>query len=112
MGLGYGRFYLIFVCLFGFHAWAQENCEFKSANKKGGHYLFSTYYEDDLQTAREGVCQILHLGQIYERRVFVKGHLVEETLNTCEGKPRVRSKFSLWDSDTLLIASRRRDQSK
>ncbi len=82
---------------------AQDNCVFKPTNKKGGHYLFSTYYEDDLKTPRDGVCQIMHLGKIYERRVFVKGRLVEETLNTFEGNPRVRSKFSLWDNDSLLI---------
>ena len=82
---------------------AQDNCEFKPTNKKGGHYLFSTFYEDDLQTPRDGVCQIIHLGKIYERRVFVKGRLVEETLNTFEGNSRVRSKFSLWDGDSLLI---------
>jgi antitoxin component YwqK of YwqJK toxin-antitoxin module len=82
---------------------AQEFCEFKPTNKKGGHYLFSTFYLDDLQTPREGVCQTLHMGKIYERRVFVKGHLVEETCNTLEGNPRVLSKFSLWDGDSLLI---------
>lgn len=82
---------------------AQETCEFKPTNKKGGHYLFSTFYLDDLQTPREGVCQTLHMGKIYERRVFVKGHLVEETCNTLEGNPRVLSKFSLWDGDSLLI---------
>jgi len=82
---------------------AQDNCEFKPTNKKGGHYLFSTFYLDDLQTPREGVCQTLHMGKIYERRVFVKGRLVEETCNTLEGKPRVLSKFSLWDDDSLLI---------
>ena len=82
---------------------AQDNCEFKPQNKKGGHYLFSTYYEDDLKTPREGVCQILHMGKIYERRVFVKGRLTEETLNTFEGKPRVRSQFSLWDGDSILV---------
>ena len=84
-------------------AFTQDNCEFKPQNKKGGHYLFSTYYEDDLKTPREGVCQILHLGKIYERRTFVKGRLTEETLNTFEGNPRVRSKFSIWDNDSILI---------
>lgn len=82
---------------------AQDNCEFKPQNKKGGHYLFSTYYEDDLKTPRQGVCQILNLGKIYERRTFVKGRLTEETLNTFEGNPRVRSKFSIWDNDSILI---------
>ena len=85
---------------------AQDNCEFKPQNKKGGHYLFSTFYLDDLKTPREGVCQTLHMGKIYERRVFVKGHLVEEICNTLEGNPRVQSKFSLWDDDSLLIDQR------
>jgi antitoxin component YwqK of YwqJK toxin-antitoxin module len=85
---------------------AQDNCEFKPQNKKGGHYLFSTFYLDDLKTPREGVCQTLHMGKIYERRVFVKGHLVEETCNTLEGNPRVQSKFSLWGDDSLLIDQR------
>lgn len=84
-------------------AFTQDNCEFKPQNKKGGHYLFSTFFEDDLKTPREGVCQILHLGKIYERRTFVKGRLTEETLNTFEGNPRVRSKFSIWDNDSILI---------
>ncbi|MDP4868132.1 MAG: hypothetical protein NWR10_04405 [Crocinitomicaceae bacterium] len=95
-------FFFFFSVIFA-QAFAQDNCEFKPTNKKGGHYLFSTFYEDDLQTPREGVCQIMHLGKIYERRVFVKGRLVEETINTFEGNPRVRSKFSLWDNDSILI---------
>ena len=96
-------FPLVLICSLCFYSWAQESCEFKPTNKKGGHYLFSTFYEDDLQTPREGVCQITHLNQVYERRVFVNGRLIEETLNTFDGKPRVRSNFSLWDEDSILI---------
>lgn len=95
---------LFFTSMFlSLAASAQEPCEFKPQNKKGGHYLFSTFYLDDLKTPREGVCQTLHMGKIYERRVFVKGRLVEETCNSLEGKPRVQSKFTLWDGDSLLI---------
>jgi antitoxin component YwqK of YwqJK toxin-antitoxin module len=98
---------LFFTSIFlALAARAQESCDFKPQNKKGGHYLFSTFYLDDLKTPREGVCQTLHMGKIYERRVFVKGHLVEETCNTLEGNPRVQSKFSLWDDDSLLIDQR------
>jgi antitoxin component YwqK of YwqJK toxin-antitoxin module len=93
-------FCLLFIASF---LRAQAYCEFKPTNKKGGHYLFSTFYLDDLKTPREGVCETLHMGKIYERRVFVKGHLVEETCNTLEGNPRVQSKFTLWDGDSLLI---------
>jgi len=98
---------LFFTSIFlALSARAQENCDFKPQNKKGGHYLFSTFYLDDLKTPREGVCQTLHMGKIFERRVFIKGHLVEETCNTLEGNPRVQSKFSLWDDDSLLIDQR------
>ena len=103
MGLYLNRFILLFFLFKVLNTWAQDNCNFEPTNKKGGHYLFSTFYEGDLKTPREGVCQVIHLGKIYERRVFVKGRLVEETLNTFEGNPRVRSKFSLWDSDSFLI---------
>ena len=103
MGLYLNRLILLFFLFKVLNTWAQDNCNFEPTNKKGGHYLFSTFYEGDLKTPREGVCQIIHLGKIYERRVFVKGRLVEETLNTFEGNPRVRSKFSLWDSDSFLI---------
>lgn len=103
MGLYLNRLILLFFLFKVLNTWTQDNCNFEPTNKKGGHYLFSTFYEGDLKTPREGVCQIIHLGKIYERRVFVKGRLVEETLNTFEGNPRVRSKFSLWDSDSFLI---------
>ena len=99
----FNRLLLFFVLIITLSLSAQENCEFKPQNKKGGHYLFSTFYHDDMQTPLDGVCQTLHLGQIYERRVFVKGRLIEETCNSLDGKPRVWSKFNLWDDDSLLI---------
>ncbi|MFM8596819.1 MAG: toxin-antitoxin system YwqK family antitoxin, partial [Flavobacteriales bacterium] len=103
MGNSYKLIFLVFLFLKGTPLFAQDNCEFKSQNKKGGHYLFSTYYEDDLKTPREGVCQILNQSKIYERRTFVSGRLTEETLNSFEGNPRVRTTFSSWDNDSILI---------
>jgi len=41
---------LIFFLLWTLRLSAQETCEFKPTNKKGGHYLFSTFFLDDLQT--------------------------------------------------------------
>jgi len=58
-----------------------QNCNFNYYNKKGGHYLFSTFYQDDMRTPRDGVCEISENGKIYEKRVFKKGLLVEEELN-------------------------------
>ncbi|MFM7667817.1 MAG: toxin-antitoxin system YwqK family antitoxin [Bacteroidota bacterium] len=58
-----------------------QHCNFNYYNKKGGHYLFSTYYKEDMRIPRDGVCEIIENGKIYEKRVFKKGLLVEEELN-------------------------------
>lgn len=58
-----------------------QRCNFTYYNKKGGHYLFSTYFQDDMRTTRDGVCEMSENGKIYERRVFKNGLLVEEELN-------------------------------
>lgn len=58
-----------------------QDCKFSYYNKKGGHYLFSTYFQDDMRTTRDGVCEMSENGKIYERRVFKNGLLVEEELN-------------------------------
>ncbi len=95
---------LLYLIFFSISVFAQDNCDFNPQYKKGGLYLFSTFFEDPyLHKVREGVCQTLHLGKVYERRGFVKGRLTEETINTFEGKPRVRSQFSLWDGDSILV---------
>jgi antitoxin component YwqK of YwqJK toxin-antitoxin module len=75
-----------------------QRCNFHYYNKKGGHYLFSTYYEDDMRTTRDGVCEISENGKIYEKRVFKKGLLFEEELNFFNQyqseKKRVRTKMN------------------
>ena len=58
-----------------------QDCKFSYYNKKGGHYLFSTYFQDDIRTTRDGVCEMSENGKIYEKRVFKNGLLVEEELN-------------------------------
>jgi antitoxin component YwqK of YwqJK toxin-antitoxin module len=69
-------FWLLFPLLhFG------QRCNFTYYNKKGGHYLFSTYFQDDMRTTRDGVCEMSENGKIYEKRVFKNGLLVEEELN-------------------------------
>jgi len=72
---------LSIVCLlFVSNVFTQERCEFKYYNKKGGHYLFSTFFADNLQTPLDGICQTISNGKIYEKRVFSKGRLMEEQL--------------------------------
>jgi antitoxin component YwqK of YwqJK toxin-antitoxin module len=83
--------FLLFIVSFSI-AHAQE-CTFDYYNKKGGHYLFSTYYNND-QSIREGVCERTDGTQVYEKRVFQKGHIISEELNHyTDGKftPRTRT---------------------
>jgi antitoxin component YwqK of YwqJK toxin-antitoxin module len=71
---------ILFWLLFPLLHFAQR-CNFTYYNKKGGHYLFSTYFQDDMRTTRDGVCEMSENGKIYEKRVFKNGLLVEEELN-------------------------------
>ena len=83
--------FLLFIVSFSIaHA---QDCTFDYYNKKGGHYLFSTYYNND-QSIREGVCERTDGTQVYEKRVFQKGHIISEELNHYnDGKftPRTRT---------------------
>ena len=81
---------------------AQERCEFKHHNKTGGHYLFSTYFEDDLKTKKEGVCQTLSNGRIYEKRVFKNGKIQEEILNYYDFRPRIKTVFYNRKKDSII----------
>jgi hypothetical protein len=70
-----------------------QDCTFDYYNKKGGHYLFSTYYNND-QSIREGVCERTDGTQVYEKRVFQNGYIISEELNHYnDGKftPRTRT---------------------
>ena len=82
---------------------AQENCTFSSQNKKGGHYLFSTFYSDYAETPMEGVCQQLdQKGKIYERRVFVVGRMKEEILYYYEGGLRSEFRITQLPGDSVI----------
>ena len=96
-------FFIFFSTILQFKS--QERCEFKYQQKIGGHYLFSTYFEDDLSTKKEGVCQTLSNGKIYEKRVFKNGKLQEEILNYYDFKPRVKTIFFNGKKDSLICES-------
>ena len=89
---------VIFICLLFPLVHFSQRCNFTYYNKKGGHYLFSTFYQDDMRTPRDGVCEISENGKIYEKRVFKNGLLVEEELNFFNQyqseKKRVRTKMN------------------
>lgn len=88
---------ILFWLLFPLLHFAQR-CNFTYYNKKGGHYLFSTYFQDDMRTTRDGVCEMSENGKIYEKRVFKNGLLVEEELNFFNQyqseKKRIRTKMN------------------
>ena len=74
-----------------------QDCNFDYYPKKGGHYLFSTYYEKDNQTPRNGNCERKIGTQFYVRRSFDKGHIVNEELNYYnDGKftPHIRTQLN------------------
>ena len=82
-------------CLFPFLK--AQDCDFDYYPKKGGHYLFSTYYEKDHQTPRNDDCDRKIGAQFYARRSFDKGHIVSEELNYYnDGKftPHIRTQLS------------------
>lgn len=79
-----------------------QNCTFNYYNKKGGHYLFSTYYQSDMQTKMEGVCQQSMNGQLYEKRIFKDGHIIEEELNYADLKKRIRYKLDDNPKDSII----------
>ena len=74
-----------------------QDCNFDYYPKKGGHYLFSTYYEKDNQTPRNDECDRKIGNQFYVRRSFDKGHIVSEELNYYDdGKftPHIRTQLN------------------
>lgn len=74
-----------------------QDCDFDYYPKKGGHYLFATYYEKDHQTPRNGNCERKIGTQFYVRRSFDKGHIVSEELNYYnDGKftPHIRTQLN------------------
>jgi antitoxin component YwqK of YwqJK toxin-antitoxin module len=74
-----------------------QACDFDYYPKKGGHYLFSTYYEKDNKTPRTGNCEHNIGTQRYTLRSFDKGHITLEELNYYnDGKftPHIRTQLN------------------
>jgi antitoxin component YwqK of YwqJK toxin-antitoxin module len=75
------KIFIIIVIVISPFVVVAQDCKFSYYNKKGGHYLFSTFYLDDMQTKRDGVCETKVNDKIYEKRILKNGLLVEEELN-------------------------------
>lgn len=82
-----------------------QPCDFESHQRKGGHYLFSTYYQSDMRTPIDGVCEVRTDGKLYERRIFDQGKLTEEALYYYGSfKLRVKSTVYLKPKSDRTIA--------
>ncbi|MBU3658260.1 MAG: hypothetical protein FGM14_00135 [Flavobacteriales bacterium] len=96
-------FFRLLILFFPLFAFAQENCEFKHHNRKGGSYLFSIYYESDLQTPLNGTCESRYRdNRIYEKRTFIDGKLQLEELNYESGKTIFKLNNSLNKKDSII----------
>ena len=93
--------FILFLISFS-SALAQVNCTFRSYQKKGGFYFFSTYFNSDYKTPLEGKCESFNQGKIYESRTFIYGRIYEETLYSLDGKLRSEFKITQQPGDTLL----------
>jgi antitoxin component YwqK of YwqJK toxin-antitoxin module len=94
------HFILFFFFLLNHWIGAQENCIFNYSHKKGGYYLFSTFYKADMSTPLDGECTSYSNGKIYEKRVFKNGKLLEEELYHFNGPLREKytTKSGILDS--------------
>ena len=101
----------LFTALFLSICWTgiilgQENCSFQQHIRKGSNYVFSTYFEGDYKTPLEGTCESFIQGQLYERRVFLHGHLISEEANFQDGKPRILLKTYSNRADDVIAELR------
>jgi antitoxin component YwqK of YwqJK toxin-antitoxin module len=96
------RFALIIPLLLSTWIYAQESCTFNAYNKKGGHYLFSTYFKSDMQTPLEGECTSYSNGQVYEKRVFKNGVIIEEALYNLDKQLRERYTTNFKKNDSVI----------
>lgn len=96
------NYLVVALSFFACCAFSQENCSFNYQHKKGGHYLFSTYFKEDMRTPMEGTCQSVSNGKIYEKRVFKNGRIVEEELNYFDFKPRIKTVVYTNPKDSVI----------
>jgi antitoxin component YwqK of YwqJK toxin-antitoxin module len=96
------KFALIISILLSNWVFTQESCTFNAYNKKGGHYLFSTYFKSDMQTPLDGECTSYANGQVYEKRVFKNGIIIEEDLYNLDKQLRERYTTDFKKSDSVI----------
>lgn len=65
---------------------SQDPCTYSSTSKKGGSWVFSTFYQPNTQTPLDGVCEQKNGNAPFLYRSFKSGRLKKEVLYSTENK--------------------------
>jgi antitoxin component YwqK of YwqJK toxin-antitoxin module len=95
-------FIVVAVCSSIVHA--QDPCTYQPTSKKGGHWVFATFYQPNTQLKLDGVCEELNNGKPYIYRTFKAGRLVKELIYGASNQPAPNQLMS-----SLEINEKRRD---
>jgi antitoxin component YwqK of YwqJK toxin-antitoxin module len=77
---------LIYAALFCGLLFAQDPCNYKTTYKKGGSWVFATYYKPNTQIPLEGVCEEKNDNAPFLYRSFEAGRLQKEVQYSTENK--------------------------
>ena len=69
-----------------FDARSQDPCTYKTSSKKGGSWVFSTYYQPNTQIPLEGICEEKNGNAPFLYRSFEAGRLQKEVQYSTENK--------------------------
>jgi len=74
------------LCLVASAVWGQDPCSYKSTSKKGGYWVFSTFYQPNTQIPLEGVCEQKNGDKPFLYRSFQNGKLKKEVQYSTENR--------------------------
>lgn len=74
------------VCLCTVLSFAQDPCTYQTYHKKGGSWVFSTYYQPNTQIPLEGICEKKNGNAPFLYRSFEAGRLQKELQYSTENK--------------------------
>lgn len=74
------------LCLVAFVAFCQDPCSYQSTSKKGGYWVFATFYQPNTQIPLEGVCEQKNGDKPLLYRSFHNGKLKKEIQHSTENQ--------------------------
>ncbi len=95
---------LVLGALYTLNCLAQDPCSYQSTSKKGGFWVFSTFYQPNTQIKLEGVCEELNNGKPYLYRSFKSGRLLKEIIYSTSNEPGANQLMT-----SLEIKEKRKD---